>query len=44
MFLKELGPPQEPLTGILNWVSIAEYVNTESSSIPPMVIHIRKAP
>jgi DDE superfamily endonuclease len=44
MFSKELGPPQAPSTGISNWVSIAECVNAEGGSIPPMVIHIGKAP
>jgi hypothetical protein len=37
MFSKELSPPQAPSTGISNWVSIAECVNAEGGSIPPIV-------
>jgi hypothetical protein len=44
VFSKEVGPPQAPSTGTTNWVTIIECIDAEGGALPPMVIHIGKAP
>jgi hypothetical protein len=44
IFSKEVGPPQAPSTSTTNWVLIIEYIDAAGGNLPPMVIHIGKAP
>jgi hypothetical protein len=44
LFSKEVGPPIHAGTGTTNWVSIVKCVDAIGSHIPPIVIHVRKAP